>query len=258
MSSSRRDFLRNALGALMASIAGAWPSLAGAMGEEDQLELAWLLPADDEPVARKTALRRLLQEIEKRTSVKVNAESNIITLDRRIFDYPMLFLSGSGSFDPWSDEQIDLLRTWLKGGGFLVVDSHEGIEDGPFLRDVKRELARVYPDEEVKEIPANHVLYKSFYLISTPYGRLATSDKLHGYFEQDRVPVVLSANDMLGAWARDGFGRWEFDVIPQGEQQREYAIRLGVNLVMYALCVNYKEDQVHIQFLMKRRNWKVN
>ena len=29
--------------------------------------------------------------------------------------------------------------------------------------------------------------------------------------------------------------------------------RLGVNIAMYALCLDYKEDQVHIPFIMKRR-----
>ena len=38
-----------------------------------------------------------------------------------------------------------------------------------------------------------------------------------------------------------------------GEAQRERAIRFGVNLMMYALCTDYKADQVHIPFLLKRR-----
>jgi hypothetical protein len=31
---------------------------------------------------------------------------------------------------------------------------------------------------------------------------------------------------------------------------------MGVNLVMYALCLDYKADQVHVPFIMKRRRWK--
>ena len=48
------------------------------------------------------------------------------------------------------------------------------------------------------------------------------------------------------------------DVRPGGENQREMAFRLGINLVMYALCVNYKADQVHVPFILKRRKWKVD
>ena len=34
--------------------------------------------------------------------------------------------------------------------------------------------------------------------------------------------------------------------------QREHAIRLAVNIAMYVLCSNYKDDQVHAPFLMRR------
>jgi hypothetical protein len=42
-------------------------------------------------------------------------------------------------------------------------------------------------------------------------------------------------------------------VTPGGDGQRERAIRLAVNVSMYALCSNYKDDQVHAPFLMRRR-----
>ena len=41
-------------------------------------------------------------------------------------------------------------------------------------------------------------------------------------------------------------------VVPGGERQREMAFRFGINLVMYALTGNYKEDQVHVPALLER------
>jgi hypothetical protein len=46
---------------------------------------------------------------------------------------------------------------------------------------------------------------------------------------------------------------WSVPVVPGGEIQRERAIRLAVNIAMYVLCSNYKDDQVHAPFLMRRR-----
>ena len=46
-------------------------------------------------------------------------------------------------------------------------------------------------------------------------------------------------------------------MVPGGSPQRELSFRMGINLVMYALCVNYKADQVHIPFILKRRKWRV-
>jgi hypothetical protein len=37
-----------------------------------------------------------------------------------------------------------------------------------------------------------------------------------------------------------------------GEQQREYAYRFGINLMMYVLTGNYKSDQVHVPALLER------
>ena len=62
--------------------------------------------------------------------------------------------------------------------------------------------------------------------------------------------MVYSQNDLLGAWARDDLGMWEYEVEPR---QRENTFRFGVNLVMYAMCLDYKDDQVHLPFILKRR-----
>ena len=65
--------------------------------------------------------------------------------------------------------------------------------------------------------------------------------------------MLYSRHDLGGAWARDNLGSWQHPVMPGGDEQRERAIRLGVNLVMYALCLDYKDDQVHAPFIMRRR-----
>jgi len=70
-----------------------------------------------------------------------------------------------------------------------------------------------------------------------------------------RLAVVYTQNDLGGAWARDGFGRWEHEVVPGGDDQREEAFRLGVNLVMYALCLDYKTEQAHIDYILRTRRF---
>ena len=69
---------------------------------------------------------------------------------------------------------------------------------------------------------------------------------------------MYSPNDVLGAWARDNYGNWELEVHSGGTQQREATVRFGVNLAMYALCLDYKEDQVHVEYLLRRRRWSVD
>jgi hypothetical protein len=42
-------------------------------------------------------------------------------------------------------------------------------------------------------------------------------------------------------------------VIPGGDVQREMAFRFAVNVVMYALCLDYKTEQAHIDFILRTR-----
>jgi hypothetical protein len=79
---------------------------------------------------------------------------------------------------------------------------------------------------------------------------------MEGITRDGRLVCAYVPNDLGGAWARDDFGNYDFTCEPGGEKQRELAFRLGVNLVMYALCLDYKSDQVHVPFIMKRRRWK--
>ena len=207
---------------------------------------------------RPSALRRMLQEVEKRTNVAIKAKAVPVALDKGLFEYPLVFLTGAKAIDPWTASEQQTLKTYLEGGGMMIVDSSEGVSDGPFLTSVRRELERVFGPGKIAALPPEHVIYKSFYLLDKPYGRAMVSGQMQALMGGDRALVVLSANDLLGAWARDGFGRWEYDVVPGAERQRELSFRLGINLVMYALCVNYKADQVHIPFILKRRQWRVD
>ena len=65
--------------------------------------------------------------------------------------------------------------------------------------------------------------------------------------------AVFCANDLGGAWDGDPLGGYTYPCTPGGERQRELSFRMGVNLVLYALTGNYKKDQVHIPFILKRR-----
>ena len=63
---------------------------------------------------------------------------------------------------------------------------------------------------------------------------------------------VLSWASWAAAWATDRQGRPLFAAVPGGETQREYAVRFGVNVAMYALTGNYKGDQVHVESILER------
>jgi hypothetical protein len=208
---------------------------------------------------RPSALRRLGWEIEKRTSIEVELDASVVTpTSETLHETPFLYLAGEKAVELPSTSGIEALRRFLTFGGFLLIDSAEGSTDGAFDASVRKLMQAVFPSatKGLEVIPSDHVVYKSFYLLDKPLGRLAIAPAMEGIIHDKRLVCAYIPNDLGGAWARDDFGNYDFPCEPGGEKQRELAFRLGVNLVMYALCLDYKADQVHVPFIMKRRRWK--
>ena len=245
----RRQFLH-----LLAASALLVPSRkALAMGDSSKLRLMRMrLP--DLPDPRPTALRRLAWELERRTSLVTNPEPiELGPGSPDFFRYPLCVLSGDRGFAMPVQADLLRLRRYLTFGGCLFIDSAEGRAGGAFDDSVRKLLARVLPGDVPKPVPADHVLWKSFYILRENPGRVLVSPTLIGVERDRRLAVIYTQNDICGAMARDGFGRWEHDVVPGGDEQRELCFRFAVNVVMYALCLDYKTEQAHIDFIMRTR-----
>ena len=105
---------------------------------------------------------------------------------------------------------------------------------------------------DLAAVDNDHVLTRSFYLLSGLPGRFRGGRVWVGADREMVSPVVVGRHDWAAAWARDAAGRPLFAVEPGGDLQREMAFRFGVNLVMYALTGNYKADQVHVPAILER------
>jgi hypothetical protein len=203
---------------------------------------------------RPSALKRLGWELARRTSIETTPEPVPVRLDAPgLHRHPFLYLAGDGPLPPLGDAARAALRRHLQFGGFLLVDAADGSDGTGFDATVRAELAKVLPSAPLGPVPQAHVLYKTFYLLDRQGGRVAVKPWLEAQSLDGRLAVIYSQNDLGGAWARSDLGDWEYPCTPGGEPQRETAIRLGVNLSMYALCTDYKDDAVHLPFILKRR-----
>jgi hypothetical protein len=250
---TRRGVLAGAAAMLLA------PRSARAIGNASKFRFGQLLLGGAKAGPRPSALRRLGWEVEKRTSIAVELEPALVTpASDTLHDTPFLYLAGERELDLPSASGIESLRRFLTFGGFLLIDSAEGSTDGAFDGSVRKLMSAIFPSPSkgLEVVPADHVVYKSFYLLDRPAGRLAIAPTMEAVIRDGRIVAAYVANDMGGAWARDDFGNYFFQCDPGGERQRELSFRMGVNLVMYALCLDYKSDQVHVPFIMKRRRWK--
>ncbi len=204
---------------------------------------------------RPSALRRLQWELAQRTSIETGADAVPVRLGQPgLHRSPMLYLVGDGALPPFPEPERAALRRHLQYGGFLLVDAADGSDGSGFDASVRRELAALLPGSPLLRVAREHVLYKSFYLLDHQGGRLAVKPWLEAQVIDGRLAVLYSQNDLGGAWARGPLGDWEYACTPGGEAQRETAFRLGVNIAMYALCTDYKDDAVHLPFILRRRS----
>ncbi len=258
---NRRDFLRLTLG-LVAGLAAPFPlrrALAfPGLRRESILEPDRFLFAqlryrggdwDPDPTAAPNLCRNLVQ----RTSVMAGMVRRDVTImSPDLFSYPFLYLTGHYEFEPFSEEEVRRLREYLDYGGLLVADDCVGHPGFDFDRALRREMARLYPEKSLQKLPREHAVFRSFYLIRSLGGRRIVSPYLEGIEMGGRTGVIYCQNDFGCALERDEMGAWVHPCIPGGERQRVQAFQLGVNIVLYALCQDYKNDKIHLPFIRQR------
>ena len=230
---------------------------ARAIGPGSKLRIAQLKYAGNWDTRPMAALV-LAQTVQFRTSIDVQLKRTVLGLDDpALFELPFAMLVGDSRFRLTPKERTNL-RKWIEAGGLLVVDNNgRSAPSASFDASVRAEVAALFPGRKLVKIPPQHVLYRSFYVLDFPAGRAIHRTFLEGLFVDSRLAMVYSQNDMTGALDRDKLGAWSFDVQPGGERQREKAKRLAINMVQYAMCLDYKDDQVHLDYLLHRRRWRI-
>ena len=245
MNIDRRAFL--GLGAAL----GFWPQDVLALGPRSEISIARLAIGAD-ALYRPESLRRLLWDARTRTSIHVARDAiDIQPGDEEMFWQPLMVWSGNADPGTLPESTRVELQRYLQFGGMLWVDTDQ--PDSPFAIRVRQELEAILGNSFSPLDSGKHVLFKSFFMLDKVYGRTMNDSRAYGIEIQKRSAVILTQSDVLGAMERDRLGTWKFDCLPDGDRQREYAFRFGINILMYATCTDYKSDQVHIPFIMKKK-----
>jgi hypothetical protein len=173
-------------------------------------------------------LPSLLAAIRQRTGLAVAERERVVTLaSPDLWDIPYLYMTGHGNVH-FSDEEVRVLRRYLEQGGFLHGDDDYGMD-----KSFRREIARVFPDHPLVEVPLRHPIYHLVYDFPKGIPKIHEHDGLpaqgFGIFLGDRLAVYYSYQTDLG----DG---WEDpEVHHDPPELHEAALRMGVNLFTYAV-----------------------
>jgi hypothetical protein len=176
-----------------------------------------------------SAVPFLLKEVASNTSIAVQFERDSLPIkDPTLFERPLLYMTGS--WDPGVDEEeVVLLRRYLRNGGTLLADAAAGRSE--FDLAFRALCQRLFPDAVLTELPADHPLYTCFHQI----------DALSLHHRPEPVPPVVEVLTLDGRpailYSRFGLGDgWahQYSVYARCYTTDD-ALKLGTNLIVYIM-----------------------
>lgn len=171
-----------------------------------------------------------LKEFERRTGVKTHREEKVVTLtDENLRAFPFLYMTGHGTVR-LDDEELDALRRHLESGGFLYADDNYGMD-----KSFRAMVNKLFPEKELEQLPNSHAIYHVFY-------DLRGLPKIHEHEGKTPQGLAITHNGRIVLYytyeADIGDGLEDARVHNDPEEKRELAMRMAVNILMYAITQN--------------------
>ena len=174
-----------------------------------------------------TALPNLIKFCNETIDTKMNEKPETVEANSTdIFQYPLLHMTGHGNVF-FNDEEAENLRNYLISGGFIHIDDNYGMK-----QYITKELKKVFPNQELKELPASHEIFKTAFAFPKGLPKIHEHDgkrpQALGLFHDSRLVLVFTLESDLG----DGWEDQEVHNDP--EDVRLKALQMGANIVKYA------------------------
>lgn len=177
--------------------------------------------------ANPTALPNLIEFCNNtiHTSLNKNPETvEVGSID--IFNYPIVFMTGHGNV-LFSDDEVENLKNYLISGGFLHISDNYGLDNY-----IRRELKKVFPTLELKEIPYNHPIFHQTFKFEKGVPKIHEHDNKppqgFGLFYKGRLICFYDyESDLSDGWEDEEIHNDTFEI-------RERALKMGANIIEYA------------------------
>lgn len=173
-----------------------------------------------------TSLPNLISFCNQNIDTAINEKPETVTPGSvDIFDYPFIHMTGHG-YVYFTPEEAENLNKYLISGGFLHIDDNYGMD-----QYVRKEIAKVFPNKELKELPGNHPIFSIHYKFPNGLPKIHEHDGLppqaFGVFEEDRLVLLYTYESDLG-------NGWENQEIHNDPPEvRLKALQMGANIIKY-------------------------
>lgn len=177
-----------------------------------------------------SSLPNWLSEFEKRTGIHTYPEEKVVSLtDENLRAYPFLYMTGHGTIR-LTPEERDALRAHLEAGGFLYADDNYGMDTS-----FRKMVGELFPEEPLEQLPSSHPIYHVFY-------DLPGLPKIHEHDGKPPEGLGVTLNGRLVLYysyeSDIGDGLEDPRVHNDPEEKRELAMKMAVNILMYAITQN--------------------
>ncbi len=183
-----------------------------------------------------TSLPNLIEYVNENLGTNINPQPATVEPGSfEIFNYPFVHMTGHGNVY-FSSRDVEVLQAYLMGGGFLHIDDNYGMD--PYVR---REMKKVFPDQEFVELPFDHPIYHQHYTFENGLPKIHEHDgkppQGFGLFHEERLVVFYSYETDLG-------NGWEsYAVHKNPEHIRQMALQMGTNIISYVFNRDKREIQ---------------
>ncbi len=176
----------------------------------------------------RTTFVNLFDFMKSQLSMQVaSKEATLSILDKDFFRYPIAYISGHGNIK-FSDTEVTRLREYLIKGGFLWADDDFGMD-----KHFRREMEKVFPDQEWVEIPYSHPIYHINYNFPNGLPKIhkhaGGPPRGYGLFHEGRMVAFYSFNTDLSDGCENA------DIHENPPEVREAALKMGTNIILWAL-----------------------
>ncbi|MCF7911990.1 MAG: DUF4159 domain-containing protein [Candidatus Cloacimonetes bacterium] len=166
----------------------------------------------------------MVQVLNRELHTDFASEEAVVTPgESRLFDFPFVIMTGHGNIS-FSENDARNLRSWLLRGGTLYADDDYGMDES-----FRREIAKVFPEKEMVELPAEHEIFHCFYELNGTPKIHKHDDKRPQTFaiydESGRIMVLYTYETNIS----DGWSNAHDD--PPNIRQK--AFQMGTNILYY-------------------------
>ncbi len=194
--------------------------------------------------SRKRSISQLVRAINNYTQIEARVDDQMFLDSQDLFKAPFVYITTNRAFELTAHE-IRNLSEYLRSGGFLMVDNDTPhLEYGPAEASL-REMLRQALGRSARFVPISndHPIYHSFFDFDDgppPGGQVVSSTArrsvyyLEGLYLGDRLVAVYSNYGYGAFWER--------------ETENEPHLRMGINLVVFALTQRGSIAQQQIDF----------